>query len=112
MNRILVVAALIMVLTGCGDTSLFENQRYQIVKGSEKDYLLDTRTGRTWEYGDSRYNLESKSRGWRTVIDIDEKDRVEGLPYTPEEGVPYTLHSDGRITPMDLDLLNEMPDAE
>jgi|GEM_PF-3758445 len=60
MRSILVVAALITVLTGCGDVSPFGNQRYQIVKGTHQDYLLDTKTGRTWylQYNDSMVTYE------------------------------------------------------
>lgn len=53
MRRALIGLALVTVLAGCGDTSPFASPRYQIVKGTHHDYLLDTKTGRTWRYRDS-----------------------------------------------------------
>ena len=78
MNRILVVAALITVLTGCGDTSPFGNQRYQIVKGTHQDYLLDTKTGRTWRYFDDAGNFFSTSDYW-AAIPVKEEEKALNL---------------------------------
>jgi hypothetical protein len=77
MNRILVVAALITVLTGCGDTSPFGNQRYQIVKGTHQDYLLDTKTGRTWKYYGAIPTFFGTSDYWR-AIPVEEEEEVMG----------------------------------
>jgi len=127
MNRILVVAALVMVLAGCGDTSPFGNQRYQIVKGTHQDYLLDTKTGRTWRYFDDAGNFFSTSDYWAAIPVKEEEEAFKEIEEafewrrTPPKGVtpgfPWSYYYKGKKETRerkirDLDSLNEMLDAE
>ena len=101
MRRILIGLALITVLTACGDTSPFASPRYQIVKGTNEDFLLDTKTGRTWR---PKTNSDN-DYGWSPIYVFDyersmkEKEREAHATKrrTPPQGVtpefPWNLYN-------------------